>query len=166
MITTNSPDLILIHPPYHRRNNSGIIFPLGLGYLASSAELAGFNVKIIDCAAISHSLDDLTLSSLKQWLENELLKDPPRLAFGIGPCTTSAVKGIKAVSEVINGTLPKIPIIYGGPLASIPGQQQLFFDHFFATAVVAGDGELIICDILNALMKKKVARWHNGTEHS
>jgi anaerobic magnesium-protoporphyrin IX monomethyl ester cyclase len=144
-------DIILIHPPYHRRLGSGRVFPIGLGYLASSAEKQGFKVAIVDCALQFGSLLPESLSRLKDWLANKLESIHPRHAIGIGPCTTSAIRGIKAVAAICRQVHPNTPLIYGGPLASLPNQSRLFFDKFDATAVVPGDGEEAICSILNTL---------------
>lgn len=45
-------DILLINPPFHRRNGSGSIFPLGLGYILSSVKANGFTCDVIDCSRI------------------------------------------------------------------------------------------------------------------
>jgi anaerobic magnesium-protoporphyrin IX monomethyl ester cyclase len=146
-------DLVLIHPPYHRRNGSGVIFPLGLGYIAAAVIEAGFTVRIIDGARRCSSLHRDSLEEFLLWLSQELSAFLPRLAIGIGPCTTSSVRSIKAISEVCKVVCPGIPLVYGGPLASIPGQEKLFFEEFSASALVPGDGEYAICSMLTALQR-------------
>ena len=148
---TSPVDLVLIHPPYHRRLGSGRVFPIGLGYVAAAAGKNGYGVAIIDCAPAFGSLQPHVLSQLAPWLTTRLEANKPRLAIGIGPCTTSAVRGIKAVAQISKRVLPDVPLIYGGPLASLPGQAPLFFEKFDATAVVPGDGDQAICDILAVL---------------
>ena len=155
-------DIILIHPPYHRRWGSGSIFPIGLGYLASAAESHGFRVSIIDCSQIFASLHPIKLKQLSIWLTEKLKATNPKLAIGIGPCTTSTVRGINAIAHTCKHVLPNIPIIYGGPLASIPGLSQLFFEQFGAAAVVPGDGDQVICDILSALSEKRDLSYIDG----
>jgi len=147
-------DMLLIHPPYHRRMGSGCIFPIGLGYLASAAENHGFRVTIIDCAQTFTSLNPINLKELSIWLTDILKATNPKLAIGIGPCTTSAIRGINAIAHTCKNVLPKIPIIYGGPLASMPGLSRLFFEQFGAAAIVPGDGDQVICDILSVLSGK------------
>ena len=144
-------DLLLINPPYHRRRGSGVVFPIGLGYIAAAARLRGYSVDIIDCAPAFASLHHSVLSRLGPWLKTRLEASRPRLAIGIGPCTTSSVRGTQSVAAVCQSVLPGIPLIYGGPLASLPGQTSLFFDHLSASAVVPGDGDFVICDILGTL---------------
>lgn len=147
-------DLVLIHPPYHRRNGSGVIFPLGLGYIAAAAMEAGFTVRIIDSARQCCSLREDSLKQFLLWLSQELSTSSPRLAIGIGPCTTSSVRSIKAISGVCKDVCSRIPLIFGGPLASITGQERLFFEEFSASALVPGDGEYAVCDLLSALQRK------------
>jgi anaerobic magnesium-protoporphyrin IX monomethyl ester cyclase len=141
-------DILLINPPYHKRNNSGTVFPLGLGYLSSSIKAAGFKVQILDCASIFSSLDEESLRHFKKWLLEKLKLIEPKIAIGIGPCTTPAINGIQTIADVCFKNYKDLPLIYGGPLASIPGQKSLFFDFLHATAIIGGDGEIAICDIL------------------
>ena len=148
-------DLLLIHPPYHRRRGSGIVFPLGLGYLAAAVKSIGFNAKIIDSALYFNSFTNESIQNFQNWLVYQLKYLTPRLAIGIGPCTTSAVQAIKVIADIIKITYPEIPIIYGGPLTSIPDQESLFFDKLFAEVIVPGDGDQIICKILTSLNKKR-----------
>lgn len=149
--TENKPDLLLIQPPYHRRIGSGRVFPIGLGYLASAAERDGFNVKILDCASYFDTLDLSSLQDLEQWLRKSLEEVAPRLAIGIGPCTTSSILGTERVAAACRQVNARIPLVFGGPLASLPGQTDLFFQKLSATAVVSGDGDQAICRILHAL---------------
>jgi hypothetical protein len=48
-------DVLLIHPPYHRRAGSGVIPPIGLAYVAAALEAHGLSVSILDCALDSGS---------------------------------------------------------------------------------------------------------------
>lgn len=150
-----SHDLVLIHPPYHPRNGSGLIFPLGLGYIASAAIKAGFSVRIIDGAHYCSSIISNSLEKFLSWLSQELSVAQPRLAIGIGPCTTSSVRSIKGITEVCKLVCPSIPMIFGGPLASIPRQEKLFFDEFSAAAFVPGDGEYVIGNLLETLNQNR-----------
>ena len=155
MKTAPGYDLILIHPSYNRRTFSGKIFPLGLGYISSAAVQKGYRTKIIDCAVAFESLSNESLEKLDGWISRKLQYFIPKLAIGIGPCTTSAVKSIRIIAKECKRLFPRIPIIYGGPLASIAGQEELFFSEFMADMVVKGDGEKPICNILNALRENE-----------
>ena len=155
MKNQNKFDIVLINPPYHRRLYSGIIFPLGLGYLYAALSAEGFSTKIIDCSKHFSSLNKVSIDAFQRWLDHQLEISFPFEAIGVGPCTTSAVRSLKIISEICKKKYPETPLIYGGPLASIPGQEDLFFDEFSASAIVPGDGEQALCEILNALKRKQ-----------
>ena len=159
-------DLLLINPPYHRRSGSGVVFPLGLGYIASAVLNAGFGVKILDSASYFESLDLKTLSSFRTWLIEILSRSRPNLAIGVGPCTTTSVRSLHVISEVCKQTYPDLPVIYGGPLTSLPGSENLFLEELSATGIVLGDGENIICDILRYLTNNQCLDSINGLRTS
>lgn len=146
-------DIIIIHPPHHRRKGSGLVQPIGLAYLASSIIMQGFTVKVIDCAKMISKLDSDSLKELNKKLHNEIAESPPKLALGIGPCTTSSIRGIKSIADLCNKKFPSIPLIYGGPLTLIPEQDWLFFDELHAYCVVRGDGEITLPSVLTSLRK-------------
>ncbi len=149
------PDVLLIHPPYHRRAGSGVTFPLGLGYVAEAARKAGFSVDLVDCAARFDALSKASLAELRAWLSLRLRECEPRLAIGVGPCTTSAVRGLKTIAETCKIVLPSTPVIYGGPLASSTGQEWFFFEELGGTAIVVGDGEWPFVQWLLALSENE-----------
>lgn len=148
-------DILLIHPSYHRRRGSGIIPPIGLAYIILSLRKAGFKAQVLDCALHFGSLDTLTIKQMKNWLRKELILANPRLAIGIGPCTTSAIRSIIAITDVCNEIYAEIPLIFGGPLTLIPHQEWLFFERLNAFAIVKGDGEYALSSILIQLCKQK-----------
>lgn len=164
----SNTDLLLIHPPYHRRRGSGTVFPIGLGYLSAAAQDAGFNVSVLDCALHFESLDSKLMGDLSHWLVRHITDINPNIAIGIGPCTTSAVRALKPIAEACDKVCPNIPTIYGGPLASIPGQDKIFFDDLSATCIVNGDGERPVCDLLHALRDGNAIKTISGvqTKHS
>jgi anaerobic magnesium-protoporphyrin IX monomethyl ester cyclase len=147
----NNYDILLINPNYHRRLDSGIIPPLGLAYLVSFLHKGGFFPKILDCSLYFDSLDATTIKKMKYWLIEQLTPARPKLAIGIGPCTTSAIRSIIAIADTCKQIYPNIPIIYGGPLTLIPDQEWLFFGRLNAFAIVKGDGEYALSSILYKL---------------
>lgn len=155
-------DLLLIHPPYHRRSGSGKVFPLGLGYLASFAKYNGFSVRILDCSLHFDSLTSKSLHKFESWLQAEITKSKPNLLIGIGPCTTSALKSLFLIGSVCNYVYPDVPIMYGGPLASIPQFKDMFFENFNASALVSGDGEYVLLNALLALHNHQTLRTVDG----
>lgn len=144
-------DILLIHPCYHRRLGSGIVPPIGLAYLASFLRKVGFTPKILDCALYFDSVDKLTIEKMQKWLRRELSLVSPRLAIGIGPCTTPAIRSILAIADTCRDIHPQLPLIFGGPLTFIPGQEWLFFERLEALAVVKGDGEYPLSRLLTRL---------------
>jgi anaerobic magnesium-protoporphyrin IX monomethyl ester cyclase len=148
-------DVLLINPPHHRRQGSGVIFPLGLGYLKACLDSKGYNVIIIDCSTSIKSLDYNSLTHLNNDLRKKIQKINPKYAIGIGPCTTSAIKAIQVIADACIFCFPSLPIIYGGPLASIKGQDWLFFEKFHASFVVPGDGEYIFSKIIDEISINK-----------
>jgi len=152
-----SVDILLIHPPYHRKLGSGIVPPIGLAYLTSSLRKAGFRCELLDCAPYFNSLDKLTIENLKKWLQRKLAMTRPQLAIGIGPCTTSAIRSIVAIADTCKETYPHLPLIFGGPLSLIPHQEWLFFDWLNAFAVIKGDGEYPLSSILTQLRQGEIS---------
>jgi anaerobic magnesium-protoporphyrin IX monomethyl ester cyclase len=142
---------LLISPSYNRRLGSGIVPSIGLAYIASFLRSSGFTPHILDCSLYFDDLSILTLERMKKWLRKGLLAHRPRFAIGIGPCTTPTVRSIQTIAETCRETYPTIPLIFGGPLAMIPGQEWLFFKELKASAIVKGDGEFPLRDILVCL---------------
>jgi len=127
--------------------------PVGLAFLASSVRKAGFTCKIIDCALRFDTLDASTILKTMDWLHSELSLANPRLAIGIGPCTTSSIRSIVAIADLCKEKHSSTPLIFGGPLALVPDQGWLFFRRLNAFAVVKGDGEHPLVRVLTALQQ-------------
>lgn len=159
-------DILLIHPSYHRRLGSGVIPPLGLAYLGSFLRKEGFKPIILDCALYFDSLGTSTIEKMRKWLREKLALITPRLAIGIGPCTTSAIRSIHAIADVCKKTYPNIPLIFGGPLTLIPDQEWLFFEELNASVVVKGDGEYPLSKVLTQLREGKMVSGIPGIQTS
>ena len=144
-------DVLLIHPPYHRRAGSGTMPPIGLAYVASALEALGLSVIIVDCALEVNSQTRLALESLRVFLQQTLNDIEPTLFVGIGPCTTPAIRSLLVVSETVRLRYPDAPLIFGGPFASLPEQIPVFFDLLKATAVVCGEAEPILPELISAV---------------
>jgi len=153
LLDRNGCDILLINPCYHRRADSGIVPPIGLAYITSVLRQKRFTSEVLDCSLYFDSLDSITINRMKSWLLMKLLSARPKLAIGIGPCTTSAIRSIIAIADVCHQVYPDIPLIYGGPLALIPDQEGLFFKRLNAFGIVKGDGEHSLCKILDKLRK-------------
>ena len=144
-------DVLLINPPYHQRKGSGLIFPLGLGYIISSLEQIGYHTEVIDCTLLNSSLGKDALNKLHNYLKTLLANNKPRYLIGIGPCTTPAILGIKLISSLCKQLWPEIPIVIGGPLTSISEHESLFFAELNADYAIVGDGERPMQNLVNAL---------------
>lgn len=136
-----SVDVLLIHPQYHRRAGSGIIPPMGLAYIAANLEASGFSVAIVDCALDCSSQSPAGLKLFHNFLSDRLSEYSPRYCIGIGPTTTPALKSIFVLAQTLQQIFPGIPLVYGGPFASMPSQAPIFFQLLAATALIRGDGE-------------------------
>lgn len=145
-------DLLLINPPYHRRNGSGMIFPLGLGYILSAISKNKFTGHIIDCSHIisTYKIDDLC--KLEKYLQVELKKYSPILV-GIGPCITTQVRALNIITNSCKKQYGREKIFAGGPLASIDGQEWFFFDFLGIEYIIKGDGEIAVVEMLKCIKR-------------
>lgn len=147
-----SLDLLLINPPFHRRNGSGTIFPLGLGYILSSVNENGFKSEVLDCSHVISTYRAEDLCKLKKYLLEKLNSYIPVL-IGIGPCITTQVRALKIISDCCKKIYGRNRIFAGGPLASIDGQEWFFFDFLDLKYIVKGDGERAIVEMLKYAKK-------------
>lgn len=143
-------DLLLINPPFHRRNGSGAIFPLGLGYILSSISENGLTSEIIDCSHIISTYEHKDLYKLKEYLQVELKNYAPVLV-GIGPCITTQIKALSIIADCCKSYYGKDNIFAGGPLASIDAQEWVFFDFLGLEYIIKGDGEKAIVEVLKCI---------------
>ena len=143
-------DLLLINPPFHRRNGSGSIFPLGLGYIMSSVMDNGFACDSIDCCKLINTFWESDLVRLRVELVPRLMKYNPVLV-GIGPCITTQAKALKIIAECCREVYGEERIYCGGPLASIDGQEWFFSDFLKLKYIVKGDGEQAAVEMLRTL---------------
>ena len=135
----DNTDILLIIPPFHRRNGSGKIFPMGTGYLVSAIKNAGFSWRIYNCTEIIDSCYEEDLKLLYAKLTDELGEISPRV-IGIGPCVTSHLKALKLIAEACRTVLPNTPLFAGGPFASIRGQETVFYKILGIKWLIKGDG--------------------------
>ena len=155
-------DLLIINPPFHRRNGGGIVFPLGLEYILASIQ-KNYTYDVINCPVILSRLDHVSLNKFEDELRRILKKYEPMLV-GIGPCVTTQARALKIIAECCIEEFGKQIIFAGGPLASIEGQEWFFFDFLNLDYIVKGDGELAILNILNEMKKgNNMERVYNVT---
>ncbi len=143
-------DVLLIHPPFHRRRGSSLVPPMGLAYLASSLRGRGYTVHIIDASLLCDSLKNKRFRMLDESLLKLLKTVKVNLCIGIGPCTTPALLGVKKVIDIVIATYRK-PIVLGGPhisLSTFSLDNFRFLNHDIS---VIGEGEITIADICDAI---------------
>jgi len=115
--------------------------PAGLGYLSAVLRDAGYNVIVIDAAAENLSLSKV-IKRLKAW-------EPD--VIGITTNITSSRKAIMT-ARFIRATLEQIPIIMGGPWATI--EYRKILKARIADYVVIGEGERTIVELLDKIHDK------------
>lgn len=147
-------DLLLIVPPFHKRNGSGTIFPLGLGYLISAVKGKGYTYGIINGYSMISSYTESELNRFTSNLEDALKTYEPVLV-GIGPCITTQVRALQIIAKHCLNIYGPECVYAGGPLSSIDGQEWFFFDFLKIRYIVKGDGEEAICEMLYSLKNGK-----------
>ena len=118
---------------------SGVLPPLGLAYLAAVLEKRGHKVKIIDGPAMSLTLEELA------W---ETEKANPDIV-GISAITPIVHRAYQAATE-IKRTLPKTPIVLGGPHPSLFPKETLL-ENPSVDMVCVGEGEYTMLELVEAL---------------
>ena len=145
-----TPDILLINPPFHMREGSGNFLPLGLGYILSAVKNAGYDAEIVNCAESHHLFFEEELFQFEKWLSEELAQFAPTL-IGIGPCMTSQVKALSIISRSCKIMHPNVPVVCGGPLATMEGQEWVFFEELRIPYIIKGDGEKSIPSAIKTL---------------
>lgn len=145
-----SPAILLIQPSNKLLNKKDFLYTnealtpsLGLASVASYCRQNGVNVKVIDLRLRHHSIETI-LASIE--------KETP-LFIGITAFTNEIVKAAVAAA-FIKAKYPHIPIIIGGPHASLIPQETLLEFKDFDIAVI-GEGEITILEIVEALKVNK-----------
>jgi radical SAM superfamily enzyme YgiQ (UPF0313 family) len=145
-----SVDVLLINPPFHTRNGGGSFFPLGLGYIISSVVAHRYTWGVIDCTKMIDSFYQNELCKFEEELLIKMQKYSP-LMIGMGPCITSQLRALKVISNCCQKVFPSIPVIAGGPLVSIEGQEWFFNEDLGLDYIIKGDGEQAIPDAIRAI---------------
>lgn len=133
-------DILFVIPPYHKRNGSGSIFPLGISSIIAYLEAKGYTYEYVDCAQIINTLRDEDLSILDNKLPSILEKCSP-LLVGIGPCVTPGAKGLQVVTKRCVERFGQERVFAGGPFALLPSQDWFFFETLGLKYIIKGDGE-------------------------
>jgi len=132
--------MALIFPPYVTWELE--YPPLGLAYIASSLEREDHKVEILDASILNMSYSDVL---------NWLIKFDPG-AIGITTLTPHFWQ-VKALSHLIKRELPNVPLIFGGPHATVLPKQTL--EETPADIVVIGEGESTTVELAEAIEMKR-----------
>ncbi|MCK4819003.1 cobalamin-dependent protein, partial [bacterium] len=133
-------NIALVHPcirPYLDK----AYFPIGLSYIATALQRAGYDFDIIDIEAHRHSNEEL------QELLGKKVYDV--IAFGT---LVSGYKYAKKLAAIARKTNPSATIIAGNSVASSIPEHLL--THTDVDIAVKGEGDTTICNLLRALERK------------
>jgi len=135
-------NVLLINPPIRLTDNP-YVFPIGLGYIASSLIQAGHKVEALDING-------------QRWPEEEVRqKINARIkefdAVGVGGLITT-YKYVKWLISVIKEARPNIPVIVGDNGATF--SYHLYLEKAKADIAVIGEGDMTIKEVIKAIEKK------------
>ena len=150
MMVKKKTDILFIIPPYHKRNGSGSMFPLGVSSIIACLEKQQLTYEIIDCTQVIESLGGKELEKLGGYLDCVLLTYEP-LVVGIGPCVTPGAKGLEVIARCCRTAFDVDIVFAGGPFASLPTQDWFFYDHLRLKYLIKGDGEEAVCDAVRTV---------------
>ena len=117
--------------------------PLGLAYLASALEEEGHDVRILDCLALGYGWEELA-----------------KKLRGLGPdvvgitSTTPSIYDAYRTARLVKAELPNALVVLGGPHATFMAEEVLA-ECPHVDAVVAGEGELTFCELVNRLAREE-----------
>lgn len=117
--------------------------PIGLAYLAAVLEKAGHQVKVLDCAALSMSFQEL---------KTRIVQFKPDIVgvTAMTPTVGSALKVASLVKEVSPSTL----VVFGGVHPTFMDKEMLReVDH--VDVIIRGEGEHTIIDLVSALEERR-----------
>lgn len=114
--------------------------PLGLAYVASSLELGGFQVEILDNYLLKKSIDDI----------KEIVKKQGPEIVGI-TCGSVTYRRCIETAKAIKDCLPSSKVVVGGWHPSYMPESLL--QHPEIDYVIMGEGERAIVEIANCIIK-------------
>ena len=140
--------VFLVNPPYIRvvyglKKASAVKPPLGLAYVAASLEHNGFKVEILDANA--------EFLNIQETVERILRSNVKYIGFTAVSATMSLVFQI---SELVKAKNAEKFIFVGGPHATFTAVSTLK-DCLAIDAVIQGEGEITVCELIEALENGK-----------
>ncbi|MCS7098374.1 MAG: B12-binding domain-containing radical SAM protein [Candidatus Methanomethyliaceae archaeon] len=140
--------VILINPPITTNLETASILglkapPLGLAYIGAVLEKEGYNVKIIDAAALDISNKKL----------GEILKKESPNVIGVTSTTPTVYDAMKAIITAKENVPDAITIMGGYHITFLP--EETMMECPALDIGVIGEGEVTIIDLLKSLEGKK-----------
>lgn len=165
--------ILLIKPPYSRLKRTGQApyFPLGLGYLASTLDKAGYYTRIYhaenprlpnediieDEEAIFHQrsqsqkryFEAVDNGAHPVWEEiRNTVKEFKPDVVGISVMTIDVLSALK-ISEITKEYSPEVPVVWGGVHPTFLSDEVISYDH--VDFVVRGEGEKIFLNLCETI---------------
>lgn len=123
-----------------RPNSEKLLFPIGLGYIATAIERAGFKFEIFDLDSLRPSDEEI-----EEYIKKT---DFDVVAFG---CIVTGYKFVKKLADIIKEH-KDVPIIVGNSVAtSIP---EILLKNTKVDIGVIGEGDTTIIELLKAIENK------------
>ncbi|MEM2876144.1 MAG: cobalamin-dependent protein, partial [Candidatus Bathyarchaeia archaeon] len=140
-------DILLVQPPlpkpmYEYTSSIMICPPLGLGYIASKLILEGFDVEIVDMAALN-----LGFEELKRELK---CKDP--MIVGVTTETLTYKNALK-VASLVKEVKPEALTVLGGPHVTFLAEETL--KNPYVDVVVKREGEITMSEVAERFLRGK-----------
>lgn len=132
-------DILLINPPY-RTKKLHIYMPMGLGYVATMLDAAGFKIKIHDMNFMGTSPRDVS----------RIIKEKKIAVVGITGFITQVGHIVSLVNR-IKADNSSVKIVVGGSLLN--GVEKYIFDKSRVDVVIRGDAEEIIVVLMSSLLE-------------
>lgn len=148
--------ILLINPPqtYNLGENPFVVFPLGLGYIASVLKKNKFNISILDC--IGEGNNNKTFYLKDKYLLGLSFNEIKHRIILINPdivlisCSSSVQYNIiLKIAEIVKKFNNSIKVIVGGHHVSALPKEVLKNKNI--NYIILGEGELTISKLINAL---------------
>jgi len=161
--------IVIINPPIREWSYPNIM-PLGQGYVASVAMMDGHKVYVLDLNALRQKPIESSPIKFSKWVSGEIIKcleNHVPDVICIGGIITQ-YKRIKEITTLCKKSLPNVPIILGGGIASC--MPEFMVQRLPIDVAVQKEGEITFSEVLTRIEKDLslegckgiVYRYNNG----
>ncbi len=164
---------LLIRPPFSYRgfsfqNGPAIGIPIGITYLASELEGAGYEVELFD-SLVDYSLEKPFFRDNGGYIHFgapisqivQRIRDVKPEIVGISSPFTSQIKNTLKVAEAIKQLDRHVVVVVGGPHASI-APESILHNSNYVDYVVIGEGERTMVELIYTLSHEKGLKGVSG----